>query len=488
MSKWMTQSRLRSQALQNLSASLAALLLASSVGFSKQEPAGYVETRHRKLFPSSGYDCGYDAYGASDQIIYDRLTRHWLNEHEARARGEVPESLVSGPSARDVGDIALIEDDGTLIIPQGKFALKNSSIMFTPDSDGYRISVADVGFNRDFGFRLGFFFGPDNRLGEADNGYRDVTLLGAPFPFFGVYYDTIYVGTNGYITFTKGDTNARLSPSALASDLPRIAPLWADLQLVDAGELYYNRFDGRHMITWNGAGQPSYGGISTFQAVLYDDGRILFAYRKIKARASLVGISPGGSSMDPQPVDFLDPPASSLTGPFFQTFGKQQRLDLPALLRSFYRSHSDDFDTAFVWTDFDYDNGLGVAHSFNIRNDISGIGVKIFDRGALYGSPSSLSTIITLGNQADWPADPHAIAAGLNSAISIVCHELGHRWLAYVRFDAEHDIKDDLLGRQNAHWSFLADTRSNPEGSFSSLMEGNAWRAGAPGTYVTIET
>jgi hypothetical protein len=177
-----------------------------------------------------------------------------------------------------------------------------------------------------------------------------------------------------------------------------------------------------------------------------------------------------------------------MSGPFFEVFGKRKRIDLPALLQAFYRTHSDSFDTAYVWTDFDYDNGLGIAHSFNVRNHISGIGLKTFDRGLAYGSPARLSTIITMGNEADWPKDPQANAAGLNSAISIVCHEQGHRWLAYIRFDAEHDIKDDLLGRENAHWSFLADTRTNSQGSFSSLMEGNAWRDGGSGTFTTIES
>jgi hypothetical protein len=394
----------------------------------------------------------------------------------------------AGKSVEDVEDVALAEDDGSIVISPSKFDLKNSSILFTPDGDSYRITKGDVGFSRDFGSRLGYFFGVDDTLGDGDNGYRDVTLLGAPFPFFGVSYDTIFVGTNGYITFTQGDTTARISPTTLAGNLPRIAPLWADLEVVDSGDIYYNRLDGRHLITWEGAGQPSYAGISTFQAVLYDDGRIAFAYRKVKAQAALAGISPGSSAAEPQPVDFSNPPAEKVSGPFFEVFGKQKRIDLPALLQAFYRTHSDRFDAAYVWTDFDYDNGLGVAHSFNVRNHISGIGLKSFDRGPAYGSPARLSTIITMGNAADWPKDPQAHAAGLNSAISIVCHEQGHRWLAYVRFDADHGIKDDLLGRENAHWSFLVDTRTNSQGSFSSLMEGNAWRDGGGGTFTTIES
>lgn len=437
------------------------------------------------------FNCGYDPRGAEDAWSTHRLNALTLSRREDGpniAAQAQPGGRESRPLAEDLGDTAVVEDDGTILIPPSQFTLKKRSVLFTPDGDGYRISSGDVPFSKDFGFRLGFFFGADHRLGEADNGYRDVTLLGAQFPFYGVYYDSIYIGTNGYITFTQGDTAARISPAALATQLPRIAPLWADLELINSGELYYNRLDGRHIITWNGAGQPSYGGISTFQAVLYDDGRIAFVYKKVKAQASLVGISAGHSALDSQPVDFSSPPAERIAGPFFQTFAKQQRLDLPALLRAFYRAHPDSFDTAYIWTEFDYDNGFGVAHAFNVRNDIKGIGLLNFDRGAAYGSPARLSSIITMGNEASWPSDPQARAAGLNSAISIVCHEQGHRWLAYVRFDAEHDIKDDLLGRENAHWSFLVDTRTNAEGSFSSLMEGNAWRDNASGTFTTVES
>ena len=432
-------------------------------------------------------NCGYDPRGATDEWFIhkmraarpiDRTQKHNL-------------SILAAPGIKmvDDGEIAFAEDDGTMVVPPGRFDLKNTSILFTPDGgDGYSISTSDIGFNRDFGYRLGFFFGVDNGQEDGDNGYREITLLGKQFPFYGILYDTIYIGTNGYITFTQGDTTARISLTSLATELPRIAPLWADLEVVDTGEIYYNRFEDHHLVTWNGAGQPSYGGISTFQAALFDDGRIVFAYRKVKAQSALVGISPGRSDAEPQPVDFSSPPAEKVNGAFFETFGKQKRIDLPALLRAFYRSYPDTFDTAYIWTDFDYDNGLGIAHSFNVRNDISGIGLKLFDRGAVYGSASRLSTIITMGNAADWPSDPQTLAAGLNSAISIVCHEQGHRWLAYVRFDAEHDIKNDLLGRENAHWSFLADTRTNAQGSFSSLMEGNSWRDSGAGTFATIES
>jgi len=429
--------------------------------------------------------CGNDPLGATDE-----LNNHLAHKFELSTRGnpnQIKQPRTKGVLSDD-SDIAPLEDDGTMVIQPTRFSLKNSSIVFTPEGGGYRISAGDVAFNKDFGDRLGFFLGADNTLGDADNGYRDIRISDAPFTFFGVSYDTIYVGTNGYITFTQGDTTARLSPTALAATLPRIAPLWADLELITSGDLHYNRLEGRHLITWEGAAQPAYEGNSTFQAVLYDDGRIAFVYRKVKAQAAMVGISPGGESVDPLAVDFSNPPSDAVNGTFFQVFGKQKRLDLPAVMQSFYDAHSDLFDTAFIWTDFPYDNGLGIAHSFNVRNHISGIGLRDFDRGKAYGSPSRLSTIITMGNVNDWPSDPQAHAAGLNSAVSIVCHEQGHRWLAYVRFDAGHQTRSDLLGRENAHWSFLVDSRTNSQGSFSSLMEGNAWTSSGGGTFTTTES
>lgn len=436
---------------------------------------------------SNPLNCGYDARGAEDE-----LSNHKLN---ALRRGEAdyPRTMSllqkRRPSIDDTNDIALLQNDGTLVIPPAKFNLKNRSILFTPERDsdnfGYRISMPEIEFNNDFGSRLEFF-GSDGEK-NSDNGYSGVSLDGNQFPFYGVSYDTFFVGTNGYITFAQGDTSARISPSALATELPRIAPLWADLDVSDSGNIYYNRLQGALLFTWNKAGQPSNDGASTFQAVLYDDGRIAFVYKKVNAQAALIGISPGNSATAAQPVDFLKPPAERLTGPLFETFAKDKRLDLPAIMRAFYTTHSDSFDTVYVWTNFAFDNGQFVAHTFNISNNIQGIGLPIFNRAPAYGS-AHLGSLIAMGNTGDWPKNPDAYVVGLNSAISIVCHEQGHLWLAYIHFDADNQVKDDLLGRQDSHWSFLVDTRTSADGAYSSLMEGNSWRESGGGIFTTFES
>ncbi|HKP13706.1 MAG TPA: hypothetical protein VJZ91_16415, partial [Blastocatellia bacterium] len=394
------------------------------------------------------YDCGFDARGAEEAVARHRM--HALGSpYQLAARD------ARGVSAQsfDRDNIAVIEDDGSIIMPPAGFDLAKRAVLFTPEAEGYRITPADVPFTKNLGTQVRSFFGFDGQLGIGGNGYRDIRLLDAPFTFYGITYDTIYIGTSGYITFGRGDASGRPSAATLAANAPRIAPLWASLDAGSGGEVYYNRLEGRHVITWNAVPESTYGGLSTFQAVLYDDGRIAFVYRKVKARTALVGLSPGESEQDTQPVVFSAPPEGVVSGPLFQLFSKQRQVDLPALMRAFYRTHTDEVDAAFIWADFAYDNGLGVAHSFNVRNDIRGIGLKIFDRGALYGSPERLATVITMGNQNDWPADPQANMAGLNSAISIVCHELGHRWLTYVRFAGDDERL--LLGRDNSHWSFF---------------------------------
>jgi hypothetical protein len=331
-----------------------------------------------------------------------------------------------------------------------------------------------------------YFLNAGDELDDFDNGYRDYRLIGPRFTFYGASYDQVYIGTNGYITFTRGDTSARPSAASLATELPRIAPLWADLNVTSQGSVFFNRLPDRYLITWNGVGQSQFTGTSTFQVALYDDGRIAFVYKKIKARSSLIGVSPGNRSQEARAIDLSKPPADVVSEPVFEAFSKGKRLDVPALTRAFYSAHSDSFDAVYIWTNFQFDNGAGIAHSFNVRNDTRGIGLDVFDRGAIYGSASRLATIVTMGDiDRDWPADPDANVAGLFSALKIVTHEIGHRWLAYVLFDAEHDIKDDLLGRQNAHWSFLADTRTTGEGEFSSLMEGNSWKETGANTFTT---
>jgi hypothetical protein len=437
----------------------------------------------------SGLSCGFDAQGAENALNSHR-------EHRLCAKGNFPKgnldalTIQSLPGVQAAGDVALIEDDGSIVMQPNGFDLKNNSILFTPDGNGYRTSIGSIGFNGELGARINDYLGSDGLpLEGANNGYKEISLTSAPFKFFNTTFDKIFISTNGFISFGRGDTTARVSAAALAKEMPRLAPLWADLDVTVSGGVFYNRLPGLHLITWNKAPQAQYSGASTFQAALYDDGRIAFAYKKVKARNAMIGLSPGDSTTDAEPLDFSEAQNLRVDAPAFESFSKQKRIDIPALTRTFFNAMPDTFDTVYIWTDFAFDNGPGYATSFIVRNDIQGIGVSQFDKGAMYGSNSRLSSIIVMGDiVGSWIDDPNAHVVGLFSAVAITCHEQAHRWTSYVRFNTNRGVKDDLLGRDLNHWSFLMDTRTVDNGSFSSLMEGNAWSGGTTGTFKTIES
>ena len=450
-------------------------------------PAAPAQADARPAAPGAAgeFVCGFSRYGAEEGIAEHR-------QHRLRAaarHGQVDTQALA--PVRLVGDLAVIEDNGEIIMQPNGFDLKGRSLHFIPDGDGYRVTSGDGQFVKEVGRPLTDFTGADGRpTASANNGYAEVSLQGTPFSFFGTSYDAVFVGVNGYLTFGRGDTTPRTSAAALAREMPRIAPLWADLDITSEGDVYYGRLADRHLFTWASAPQVHYAGNSTFQVALFDDGRITFSYKKVKARNALVGISRGGSESEAQPLDLSEAAGEPVGAAAFESFSKLKRIDIPALTRSFYAAQPDAFDTLYLWTDFAFDNGIGYATAFVVRNDIQGIGITQFDRGGVYGSPSRLSSVVVGGDIVrSWVADPNAHMAGLFSGVGIVAHEQGHRWLSYVRFAAGRGQgKDDLLGRDRSHWSFLMDSRSTADGEFSSVMEGNAWGGGDTGNFRTFES
>jgi len=58
----------------------------------------------------------------------------------------------------------------------------------------------------------------------TDDSFASINLLGGGFPYYGTTYTTAFVGSNGYVTFSSGDTNYVEDPYAFSSGPPRIAP------------------------------------------------------------------------------------------------------------------------------------------------------------------------------------------------------------------------------------------------------------------------
>jgi subtilisin family serine protease len=117
------------------------------------------------------------------------------------------------------------------------------------------------------------------------------------FPFYGEKYDHVYVCSNGYLDFTNSNC-AYLSSAHAFKKNTMIAPLWDDI--VTNGKSRQNEDIHIHAVSsdavcfrWSGERYET-GTPIDVEAVLYEDGRIMFNYGRGNSRLSpLIGISKG---------------------------------------------------------------------------------------------------------------------------------------------------------------------------------------------------
>jgi hypothetical protein len=65
------------------------------------------------------------------------------------------------------------------------------------------------------------------------------------------------------------------------------------------------------------------------------------------------------------------------------------------------------------------------------------------------------------------------------TSLSVLAHEVGHRWLATARFNDAGVSSTELLGRQMAHWSFyMHSSGSHDEGNQIEDLGGGVFRTG----------
>ena len=152
--------------------------------------------------------------------------------------------------------------------------------------------------------------------------------------------------------------------------------------------------------------------------------------------------------------------------------------------RKFYETHRDDYDFLVVLTNFEFDTGGATAFHLFGRNEVQGNGKPVGSAGPnVFGSPSRLKGWIDMAAVSRYDRPPLSTqpgGAGFLGTLDVLAHELGHQWLAEARFiDAQGRLSSDLLGDEEAHWSYLL-------GSDASLYYGAEWREDAPGTYSAV--
>jgi len=102
------------------------------------------------------------------------------------------------------------------------------------------------------------------------------------FTFYGQQYNSVFVCSNGFLSFTSRSTlyNPQQIPSP-ANPNAVVAPLWRDLNPRDGGEINYYAGSDEFVVTYDNVVNNRNNSPQTFQVIPYPNGEIVFQYKDI---------------------------------------------------------------------------------------------------------------------------------------------------------------------------------------------------------------
>ena len=414
--------------------------------------------------------------------VYEALALHQdgVARREAKARtalvtddgtGSGRTSITApAPVGEDVGDVAVINDTGDLVLPQNNYDVRSTGLRFTRNGASYTLSRIDGNFRSALG----------NRVTLSDDDSANVNIPFS-FPFYGVGQTAAFVNSDGNITFGEEDkSSTERNIARLLTGPPRVAPFFADLDPTQGtGKIFVNAAADQYTVTWCNVRGFDSTRVVTTQATLLPDGSVELKYGDtINIGDSIVALSPGHTGIF-TPVDLTTSTASS-AGAIGERFAQSSSLDTVAVAKKFYSTHPDSFDQILMWTDQPLVRDA-FAYEVTVANEVRGLGQDIYDLSTSFGSGGRLRSMVVMDWIGKYPDDPTQKFLGENNTLSVLGQEVGHRWLAYVDFRDHTGARSDaLLGRDLAHWSFFFD-------SDASVMEGNDIEDQGGGQFRTVD-
>jgi hypothetical protein len=345
-----------------------------------------------------------------------------------RAAGaRAPRAVVDG--------VALLEDQGDLVARRNPFDLGGRAIRFEPDGAGYRSRPLEAPV-------------PEAGLPVAVSaGAPAAVALPFAFPFYGSSYRSVWVHEDGHLTLGAADPSPA-GVQRLESGPARIAALYTDLDLGRGGRVATRTEAGRLVVAWEDV--PSAGRIdrNTVALTLHADGAVDMAFGPTRGLEGFVGVAPGGGAR----LRFQDLSAPARAeGALLERFSEQESVDLVAVAGRFASQHPGVHDQLVVYTSRPL-NPLGgtLAFEVTLRNTTSGIGTPELDAGAEWQAGPGLQSVVFM--------DTARVYRDVDG-FEVLGHEVGHRWLASLRFQpAAGETGRELMSGDGVHWSFFADT------------------------------
>ena len=200
--------------------------------------------------------------------------------------------------------------------PPNLFDLQDIPLSFQPDGvGGFDVESVTPPFDGNLGSNLG--------LSDDDSSEQS---LGFTFPFQGANYTSVFVNSNGNLTFGVGDFDFSESVDEFINGPPRIAPFWDDLNPDSGGGVFFKTLTSpnRAVITWSNLPEffdTGSTGSNTAQVVLFESGGITIRYNGVDLTDAIVGIGPGGAGGNLNQLNFSeDLPQSSLKDHILELF------------------------------------------------------------------------------------------------------------------------------------------------------------------------
>ena len=426
-----------------------------------------------------------DRCGSEETHLAIAYAKHELFERQRVREGRderLTAASTTGTTALKVGkvnNVVVVDDDGTLVADANPMDLNGEGVQFRRKNKGVTTAAFGGGISPDRGDMI--------TIGDDDTVEIDLAF---PFKFFGKRYRKVFLNSDGNLTFGAGDSEStERSLARFLNGSPRIAAFFDDLDPTTSpgqGGVYVDSRDDLLRVTWFEVTEffdPTTGGSAnsnTFQVTLFKSGRVTVAFGEMDAREAIVGVSPGGSDL----LDLIDLstelPFARSNSAVAERFGLSVQIDDIGVANAFLDNFQDKVDILLIFADFTVDLGDAFAYSFTLRNDVEGIGRDVYDANELVGGAKRFQTIVQMGDLSRYPSDPTAKFLNPDSTLSLIAHEAGHRFLAFVEFeDPNGNVVDLLLGRQRAHWNYFHDSNA-------SVMEGNDIRDNGDGTFTTV--
>jgi hypothetical protein len=407
--------------------------------------------------------CGTTLFGGRDAIA-----RH-LQERERRGVREAS----SSPAAADVGEIAVLEDQGDLALFRNLVDLANVGVEFARSGPNYAVSRVDRPITP----------GATTTVALGDDAHVAIALPFA-FPFYGQTYSSAFLNSDGNLTFGEGESaSTDRSLGRMLAGPPRIAPLFSDFDPSAGGSVTTHAEGDAFRISWTNVPQYGKNDQNSFQTTLFRDGRIQFAYGALGTGIEgVAGIAPGRYQGGYTPVDLTNAAGAVSGGALAEGFRAQNELDLVAAARRFYATHPDDYQQLIFFTSQTLIGPRTFAFEINIKNTDQGTGNPVEDVSAAYGSAGRLESIVHMDVHTKYFDDTTIRINGEDTSLGILAHEAGHRWLARAYFRDGDRTSGELLGRQGSHWSFFLDSDgSHDEGNEIVDNGGGSFRTAGAG-------